>query len=88
MDVNNVAYKTFVFDGWYVNGEKVSDDVNATYTVNGPCEVYAYYTEKVTETGAVADSSNDLSMDVLILGIVIVVLALLAFAYAVKFKKK
>jgi|GEM_PF-4868801 len=88
MDVNNVAYQTFVFDGWYVNGEKVSDDVNATYTVNGPCEVYAYYTEKVTETGAVADSSNDLSMDVLILGIVIVVLALLAFVYAVKFKKE
>jgi len=88
MDVANVAYTTLVFDGWYVNGEKVSDDVNATYTVNGPCEVYAYYTEKVTETGAVADSSNDLSMDVLILGIVIVVLALLAFVYAVKFKKE
>ena len=86
MDEYNVAYTTLVFSGWYVNGEKISEDVNATYTVDGPCEVYAYYTESVTETGA--DNSNDLSMDVLVLGIVIVILALLAFVYAVKFKKE
>ena len=77
----------YKFAGWYVNGEKVSDDLVTTYTVNGDCTIYADY--KVSSyVAAPADESNGLSMDVLILGIVIVVLGLLAFAYAVKFKKE
>ncbi len=77
----------YKFAGWYVNGEKVSDDLVTTYTVNGDCTIYADY--KVSSyVAAPADESNGLSMDVLVLGIVIVVLGLLAFAYAVKFKKE
>ena len=77
----------YKFAGWYVNGEKVSDDLVTTYTVEGDCTIYADY--KVSSyVAAPADESNGLSMDVLILGIVIVVLGLLAFAYAVKFKKE
>ena len=76
----------YKFAGWYINGEKVDEPIT-TYTVNGDCTIYADY--KVSSyVAAPADESNGLSMDVLILGIVIVVLGLLAFAYAVKFKKE
>ncbi|MBQ2762994.1 MAG: hypothetical protein IJF47_04680, partial [Candidatus Methanomethylophilaceae archaeon] len=77
----------YKFAGWYVNGEKVSDELIYAYTVEGDCTIYADY--KVSSyVAAPADESNGLSMDVLVLGIVIVVLGLLAFAYAVKFKKE
>ena len=77
----------YKFAGWYVNGDKVSDELIYAYTVEGDCTIYADY--KVSSyVAAPADESNGLSMDVLVLGIVIVVLGLLAFAYAVKFKKE
>jgi len=77
----------YKFAGWYVNGDKVSDELIYVYTVEGDCTIYADY--KVSSyVAAPADESNGLSMDVLVLGIVIVVLALLAFVYAVKFKKE
>jgi len=75
------------FAGWYVNGEKISDDAVTTYTVVGDCTIVAVF-ETATSSVVQEDNSNDLSMDVLVLGIVIVVLGLLAFAYAVKFKKE
>ena len=70
-----------------MNGEEISDDAVTTYTVVGDCTIVAVF-ETATSSVVQEDNSNDLSMDVLILGIVIVILALLAFVYAVKFKKE
>ena len=84
--ITNVV-ETYKFAGWYVNGVKISDSNIATYTVTGDCTIYADY-KVSTSTIVDEDNSNGLSMDVLVLGIVIVVLALLALLYAVKFKKE
>ena len=49
------AKSGYIFDGWYVNGEKVSSSTTYTFTVNSNATIEARFT---TSTGSSSDSSS------------------------------
>ena len=85
-DENETTVLKYVFKGWYVNGEKISDDLEYTYTVTGECIVYADY--EVSSYGATPSPSNGVDSTTLAIGIAAVIIALIAVVYAVIQKKK
>ena len=85
-DGNETTVLKYVFKGWYVNGEKISDDLEYTYTVTGECIVYADY--EVSSYGATPSPSNGVDSTTLAIGIAAVIIALIAVVYAVIQKKK
>ena len=84
-DGNETTVVKYKFDGWYVNGVKVSDDLEYVYTVTEDCLVYADY--KVSTYGTVSDD-NGISPSVLVIGIAAVIVALIAVVYTVIQKKE
>ena len=80
-DTTVVKYK---FCGWYVNGVKVSDELEYTYTVTESCVVYADYKVSSYETAP----SEGMDSTVLIIGIAAVIIALIAVVYAVVQKRE
>ena len=84
-DGNETTVVKYKFDGWYVNGVKVSDDLEYVYTVTEDCLVYADY--KVSTYGTASDD-NGISPSVLVIGIAAVIVALIAVVYTVIQKKE
>ncbi len=81
---NETTVVKYTFNGWYVNGVKVSDDLEYTYTVTEECVVYADYKVSSYETAP----SNGVDSTVLIIGIAAVIIALFAVIYAVIQKRE
>ena len=84
-DGNETTVVKYKFDGWYVNGVKVSDDLEYVYTVTESCLVYADYKASTYET---ASDDNGISPSVLVIGIAAVIVALIAVVYTVIQKKE
>ena len=84
-DGNETTVVKYKFDGWYVNGVKVSDDLEYVYTVTESCLVYADYKASTYET---ASDDNGISPSVLVIGIAAVIIALIAVVYTVIQKKE
>ncbi len=84
-DGNETTVVKYKFDGWYVNGVKVSDDLEYVYTVTESCLVYADYKESTYET---VSDDNGISPSVLVIGIAAVIVALIAVVYTVIQKKE
>ena len=84
-DGNETTVVKYKFNGWYVNGVKVSDDLEYVYTVTEDCLVYADYKESTYET---ASDDNGISPSVLVIGIAAVIVALFAVVYTVIQKKE
>ena len=84
-DGNETTVVKYKFNGWYVNGVKVSDDLEYVYTVTESCLVYADYKESTYET---ASDDNGISPSVLVIGIAAVIVALIAVVYTVIQKKE
>ncbi len=84
-DGNETTVVKYKFDGWYVNGVKVSDDLEYVYTVTEDCLVYADYKASTYET---ASDDNGISPSVLVIGIAAVIVALIAVVYTVIQKKE
>ena len=84
-DGNETTVVKYKFDGWYVNGVKVSDDLEYVYTVTENCLVYADYKESTYET---VSDDNGISPSVLVIGIAAVIVALIAVVYTVIQKKE
>ena len=84
-DGNETTVVKYKFNGWYVNGVKVSDDLEYVYTVTEDCLVYADYKESTYET---ASDDNGISPSVLVIGIAAVIVALIAVVYTVIQKKE
>ena len=85
-DGNETTVLKYTFDGWYVNGVKVSDDLEYVYTVTENCLVYADYKASTYETEPAPD--NSISPSVLAIGIAAVIVALIAVVYTVMQKKE
>ncbi len=83
---NETTVLKYTFDGWYVNGVKVSDDLEYVYTVTENCLVYADYKASTYETEPAPD--NSISPSVLAIGIAAVIVALIAVVYTVIQKKE
>ena len=83
---NETTVLKYTFDGWYVNGVKVSDDLEYVYTVTENCLVYADYKASTYETEPAPD--NSISPSVLAIGIAAVIVALIAVVYTVMQKKE
>ncbi|WP_400196579.1 hypothetical protein [Candidatus Methanarcanum hacksteinii] len=84
-DGNETTVVKYKFNGWYVNGVKVSDDLEYVYTVTESCLVYADYKASTYET---ASDDNGISPSVLVIGIAAVIVALIAVVYTVIQKKE
>ena len=84
-DGNETTVVKYKFNGWYVNGVKVSDDLEYVYTVTEDCLVYADYKASTYET---ASDDNGISPSVLVIGIAAVIVALIAVVYTVIQKKE
>ena len=84
-DGNETTVVKYKFNGWYVNGVKVSDDLEYVYTVTENCLVYADYKESTYET---VSDDNGISPSVLVIGIAAVIVALIAVVYTVIQKKE
>ena len=84
-DGNETTVVKYKFNGWYVNGVKVSDDLEYVYTVTESCLVYADYKASTYET---ASDDNGISPSVLVIGIAAVIIALIAVVYTVIQKKE
>ena len=84
-DGNETTVVKYKFNGWYVNGVKVSDDLEYVYTVTEDCLVYADYKESTYET---VSDDNGISPSVLVIGIAAVIVALIAVVYTVIQKKE
>ena len=84
-DGNETTVVKYKFDGWYVNGVKVSDDLEYVYTVTEDCLVYADYKASTYEA---ASDDNGISPSVLVIGIAAVIVALIAVVYTVIQKKE
>ncbi len=84
-DGNETTVVKYKFNGWYVNGVKVSDDLEYVYTVTESCLVYADYKASTYET---VSDDNGISPSVLVIGIAAVIVALIAVVYTVIQKKE
>ena len=86
-DGHDLAEK-FKFDGWYVNGEKVSGEISYTADNTEGNIVAAYYvSDGYYETNKPVDKTGNNS-SVMIIGIAAVIIALIAVVYAVIQKKQ
>ena len=73
----------FEFVAWMVDGVVVSESADYTLKVDGSCNVVALYTAVHYE-----EPAEGLSMNVLVIGIVILILGVLAVAYGIISKKQ
>lgn len=85
IDSDGLQTMEYTFAGWYVNGQKVSDDTVLYYTVVAGDSLTPKYTAAIYEEPVPVVPAQDNSIDptVLIIGICAVVIALIAVAYAV-----
>ena len=83
---NSTTVVKATFNGWYVNGVKVSDELELVYTVTEKCVLYADYKMSAYET--TPSPSNGVDSTTLAIGIAAVIIALIAVVYAVIQKKK
>ena len=75
-----VEYK---FAGWYVNGKLLTEDCDTAITLSENVVIVAQYDEAVKVIGSEDVPEAGLDTNVLILGIVVVVIALIAVVYSV-----
>ncbi len=79
----------FVFDGWYVNGEKVSSKLNYTVdNVDSNVVMANYVSDGYYEIDKPVQNDNGVSPTVLAIGIAAVIVALIAVVYTVIQKKE
>ena len=79
----------FVFDGWYVNGEKVSSKLNYTVdNVDSNVVMANYVSDGYYEIDKPVQNDNGISPTVLVIGIAAVIVALIAVVYTVIQKKE
>ncbi|TQS77946.1 MAG: hypothetical protein A3204_02385 [Candidatus Methanarcanum hacksteinii] len=79
----------FVFDGWYVNGEKVSSKLNYTVdNVDSNVIMANYVSDGYYEIDKPVQNDNGVSPTVLVIGIAAVIVALIAVVYTVIQKKE
>ena len=79
----------FVFDGWYVNGEKVSSKLNYTVdNVDSNVVMANYVSDGYYEVDKPVQNDNGVSPTVLAIGIAAVIVALIAVVYTVIQKKE
>jgi len=79
-----VEYK---FAGWYVNGKLLTEDCDTAITLSEDVVIVAQYDEAVKVIGSQDVPEAGLDTNVLILGIVVVVIALIAVVYSVISKR-
>ena len=79
-----VEYK---FAGWYVNGKLLTEDCDTAITLSENVVIVAQYEEAVKVIGSEDVPEAGLDTNVLILGIVVVVIALIAVVYSVISKR-
>ena len=79
-----VEYK---FAGWYVNGKLLTEDCDTAITLSENVVIVAQYDEAVKVIGSQDVPEAGLDTNVLILGIVVVVIALIAVVYSVISKR-
>ena len=85
----DVLVEKFVFDGWYVNGEKVSSKLNYTVdNVDSNVVMANYVSDGYYEIDKPAQNDNGVSPTVLAIGIAAVIVALIAVVYTVIQKKE
>ena len=79
----------FVFDGWYVNGEKVSSKLNYIVdNVDSNVVMANYVSDGYYEVDKPVQNDNGVSPTVLAIGIAAVIVALIAIVYTVIQKKE
>ncbi|WP_400201813.1 hypothetical protein [Candidatus Methanarcanum hacksteinii] len=79
----------FVFDGWYVNGEKVSSKLNYTVdNVDSNVVMANYVSDGYYEIDKPVQNDNGVSPTVLAIGIAAVIVALIAVVYTVIQKRE
>ncbi|WP_400151589.1 hypothetical protein [Candidatus Methanarcanum hacksteinii] len=79
----------FVFDGWYVNGEKVSSKLNYTVdNVDSNVVMANYVSDGYYEIDKPVQNDNGVSPTILAIGIAAVIVALIAVVYTVIQKKE
>ena len=79
-----VEYK---FAGWYVNGKLLTEDCDASITLKENVVISAQYEEAIKVIASEEAPEAGLDTNVLILGIVVVVIALIAVIYSVISKR-
>ncbi|WP_400204961.1 hypothetical protein [Candidatus Methanarcanum hacksteinii] len=85
----DVLVEKFVFDGWYVNGEKVSSKLNYTVdNVDSNVVMANYVSDGYYEVDKPVQNDNGVSPTVLAIGIAAVIVALIAVVYTVIQKKE
>ncbi|WP_400196960.1 hypothetical protein [Candidatus Methanarcanum hacksteinii] len=85
----DVLVEKFVFDGWYVNGEKVSSKLNYTVdNVDSNIIMANYVSDGYYEVDKPVQNDNGVSPTVLAIGIAAVIVALIAVVYTVIQKKE
>ena len=85
----DVLVEKFVFDGWYVNGEKVSSKLNYTVdNVDSNVVMANYVSDGYYEVDKPVQNDNGISPTVLAIGIAAVIVALIAVVYTVIQKKE
>ncbi len=75
------------FAGWYVNGKLLTEDCDTAITLSEDVVIVAQYEEAVKVIGSQDVPEAGLDTNVLILGIVVVVIALIAVVYSVISKR-
>ena len=77
----------YTFAGWYVNGKLLTEDCDVSLTLTEDVVIVAQYEEAVKVIGSEDVPEAGLDTNVLILGIVVVVIALIAVVYSVISKR-
>jgi|GEM_PF-3488504 len=77
----------YTFAGWYVNGKLLTEDCDASITLKENVVISAQYEEAIKVIASEEAPEAGLDTNVLILGIVVVVIALIAVIYSVISKR-
>ena len=77
----------YTFAGWYVNGKLLTEDCDTAITLSEDVVIVAQYEEAIKVIASEEAPEAGLDTNVLILGIVVVVIALIAVVYSVISKR-